>query len=558
MDQESKEQAHTLGINVTEFIKRESQVIQSQVINPEDVFKTYYSNGEIIQPKYDLRALWTVGVENNALTPCINAYATNIDGSGMYVETPEKDKIFEATDAKSKEAVNLFEFTNEVYPETSLLTLRTSLRWHLELTGNGYLEVIRNALGEIIFLNMVPSYMVRLCNLGNPIIVTKKVKRYGKEQNVLMRVRERRYAQIIGTELVYFKCYGASRDVNATTGEWIEGKEKPNVVKGNELIHFTVYEDIDTPYGVPRWISQIPSAVGSRAAEEYNLEHFNSGGVPPVLVFLAGGSASPESRQQITNIFSGKAKKKNRGAVVEVVPTTGTIDKEGKVQVTVEKFTQDKDAMFDKYDDKCELKIRSSYRLPPLFVGRIHDYTFASAYASYIVAEAQVFSPERDEFDDKFNRTVVNELAPGHKVKSKPISVKDIEQFLNYLKLAKEAGGNPEDVVNEINDILGTTISVTEEATASTVGGGTTSTPNVKNRVIKSVEKFNPLVKLATECYTLITNESSSQKDLDKVLSEIEELPDEQQTLVKSFISAKAVDSSDDDLDLGNICGCGC
>jgi capsid portal protein len=51
-----------------------------------------------------------------------------------------------------------------------------------------------------------------------------------------------------------------------------------------------------------------------------------------------------------------------------------------------------------------------SARLPPLFLGYAADYNFATAQTSYMVAEARVFEPERTEFDDLMNKTIIKEL----------------------------------------------------------------------------------------------------------------------------------------------------
>ena len=58
----------------------------------------------------------------------------------------------------------------------------------------------------------------------------------------------------------------------------------------NEIIWLTLHKDTQSPYGYPRWISQLPSVIGSRAAEESNFHLLQSGGIPPVLVTITGGT----------------------------------------------------------------------------------------------------------------------------------------------------------------------------------------------------------------------------------------------------------------------------
>jgi capsid portal protein len=65
------------------------------------------------------------------------------------------------------------------------------------------------------------------------------------------------------------------------------------------------------------------------------------------------------------------------------------------------------EGLFQEYDEKNMQKVRQSFRLPPIYVGRAEDYTRASAVASMITAEGQVFAPERGLFDEFMNRHVL-------------------------------------------------------------------------------------------------------------------------------------------------------
>jgi capsid portal protein len=179
-------------------------------------------------------------------------------------------------------------------------------------------------------------------------------------------------------------------------------------------MHFQVIPDAHTPYGVPRWINQMPSVLGSRKAEEFNLEFFDNGGVPPVMILLQGGTLGSETRKAIEQMSTGEAKTNNRMQILEVEPTGGSLSQTPQAKVTVERFGGDRttDSMFEKYDERCEERVRRAFRMPPIFVGQSKDYNFATAFASYVVAEAQVFKPERDAFDEIFTMRLLP--AMGH------------------------------------------------------------------------------------------------------------------------------------------------
>ena len=86
-----------------------------------------------------------------------------------------------------------------------------------------------------------------------------------------------------------------------------------------------------------------------------------------------------------------------------------------------------------------EEHVRIGFRLPPLFLGKAVDYNFATAQTSYMVAEAQVFLPERTEFDETMNKTIIKELKlKTLKYKSKPITLKDVATQLKALELSKD------------------------------------------------------------------------------------------------------------------------
>jgi hypothetical protein len=203
--------------------------------------------------------------------------------------------------------------------------------------------------------------------------------------------------------------------------------------------------------------------LGSRKAELVNLDFFDSGGIPPVIVFLNGGSLSDGSRKRLESIFASN--NSHRAAVVEVQSMGGSIDKPGASSVRVERFGSEKaqDSMFETYDSKCEERIRSAFRLPPLLLGKAEGYTFATAYASYVTAEAQVFVPERLEFDNLFNSTVMREMAPGYELVSKGQLPTDVELQLRGLGLAKDVLTG-ESIVDAVSSITGLSMEYSEEA----------------------------------------------------------------------------------------------
>jgi hypothetical protein len=155
--------------------------------------------------------------------------------------------------------------------------------------------------------------------------------------------------------------------------------------------------------------------------------------------------------------------------VVEAISSSGSLDSTGTVQVRVERFGSERqsDAMFQQYDKNCEEHIRSGFRLPPMFVGKAQDYNFATAKTGYMVAEAQVFGPERSEFDAMLNSTVVKALgAKNYVFKSKPVTLVDADIQLRGLQLiATQKATDNEEIVSVTNEITGLSIEYKEPPT---------------------------------------------------------------------------------------------
>jgi len=440
--------------------------IQSNTSTVEDEFSGFYGEGttdgwQVIKPPFDLRQLDRMPQENNALMPCIEALVTNIDGTGYDFEV-KGDRAEDKADMEFIKQIE--EFFDEPWPGMSFTTIRKNIRRDIEKLGNGFIEVIRNPQDEIVFLNYMDAKLTRLVKYDAPILVEQTVRRNGQDITINLSKRERRFCQIInGNQLTYFKEFGASRDLNKHTGKWAEvGERLPAKERATEVLHFTAVPDTNTPYGIPRWIGQTPSVLGSRKAEEYNLDFFDNGGVPPVLILLQGGQLQPETNKALDmKMNGGSATSRNRVQVLEIMPTDGTFDRPSSSRVTVERFGAERqnDSMFEKYDEKCEIRVRRAFRLPPIFVGAANDYSFASAAASYQVAEAQVFKPERDEFDEIINVTLMKELAPDYKFVSKPLVIEDATLKLRAIELAVGIGGaEKEDAIYEINEAAGTNI----------------------------------------------------------------------------------------------------
>ncbi|QIG66810.1 capsid portal protein [Rhizobium phage RHph_TM16] len=448
----------------------------------EDQFKNYYIGGSagqqyaVIKPPYNFDQLWRLTQENNALLPCIDAYVTNIDGTGYTLTADDKKPEDDDNDPDLKK---LWAFFNEVWPGESFQLVRKKLRRDRHSVGNGYLEIIKNLMGQITFMRHVDAKTMRIVALDEPVPVTKEFDRWGEKVEVTSYIRERRFAQItnMGGQVIYFREFGSTRHLSKTTGKWESATNRVEIAdRATEIMHFVDVPDATSPYGVPRWITQLPSVLGSRKAEEFNMDFFDNGGIPPALVVLQGGSLSNKTRQAIESMMFVKAAKKQRLMVVEAEPNGGSLDNPGNVRVTVERFGTERqnDSMFEKYDDKCEQRVRRSFRLPPIFVGASSDYNFATAYASYTVAEAQVFRPEREDFDEAISIKLIPALLKTERVyrmRSLPLQIQEATTKLEATKIARDTGYvSPETIIMAVNEFAGLNMKIETSQVMPQVG----------------------------------------------------------------------------------------
>ena len=480
----------------------------------------------VIEPPFNPLVLASLVTRNNILQQCITTMEVNIDGTGHTFELldPEEDKKTGDADVDSgpeqgiegkqvdggesedpklpvakvlkfapignellgepapttlgaipsddempeevdKEKEMLEHFFDEPFPGMSFVTLRRKLRVDLEATGNAYMEVIRNLKGEVVFLRHLESVMMRLVKLDAPTDVNVTVMRGETEITAVLPMRERRYCYKVGANLVFYRDFGSSRKINKKTAAWIEEDDK-NVDQsliGSEVIHFTVNKDFRTHYGLPRWINNLPSVLGSRKAEEYNLEFFDSGGIPPAVMFIQGGALVGGVKEQLQHFLSGKASQKHRAAIVEVTSTSGSLDSAGSVQVKTERFGSSvTDFMFQKYDDQTKEHIRTSFRIPGVLIGISNDYNLATSISALKSAEAQVFQPERFEFDEVINKKILKALgAKRYKFASNPTVFTDENIQVQAMQYAAAAIGG-EEMVKTLNTITGLSMEYSE------------------------------------------------------------------------------------------------
>lgn len=415
---------------------------------------------EPIAPPYNLNALTRLPDENFMLSQCIAAMVTNVYGHGFRLEYVGDDGKHEEEGAQAQKVI-AEEFLADPNGETSLIDTLEALGTDRETIGNGYIEVGRNLKGEVVSLDH---------RVGTTIRLTARDKEETEIQVPILRngqiilkkafKRFRRFVQQTGTKKVYFKEVGDPRKIDPATGAVNEGLAFQDTA--TELFHFHSYNP-RSPYGVPRWFSQLPAVLGSRQAELTNFDFFNENAIPAVAVTVSGGMLTDESLRQIeelTNRVRGR-KSMNRFMVLEVQGDETSASLDGQIPAPRVEFKtfadRQKDGLFLDYKKDCGVSIRSAFRLPPLFVGLSDDMTHATAKTSFEVGESQVFAPERNKFEEFMNRVVLPSMGVTlWHYRALPAKITDSEDVIRALETLNQLGGmTPNAAIDFANEYFG-------------------------------------------------------------------------------------------------------
>lgn len=365
-------------------------------------------NGLILPTPFNVGRLFQIIDESNMLKQCIEAYVVNTVGTGWEVEPVLRERAINA--GENAELATFIEHANST---ESLKVVMSKVIHDRESVGFGFLEVIRDQGREISLLRHAPALYTRLApKHRQEVLVEYTIQRGRRVSTIKEFIKFRRFAQICNGRTVWFKEFGDPRNMNRDTGLF-EGEE--GYVAGSEateILHFKLVSN--EPYGVPRWINQLPSILGSRESELVNLRYFKDNTVPPMFLTVGGGRLTAGSYRELTRTLQQNsigADRQNRIMVLEAVGEGDTLDnKSTPVQLKVEKLTdaRQSDALFKEYDSANQQKIRSSFRLPPIVLGLSNEQNYANAQVSAFVAESQVFGPARDDIDEFLNKSLIN------------------------------------------------------------------------------------------------------------------------------------------------------
>ena len=347
--------------------------------------------------------------------------------------------------------------------DESFEKLRMKTRQDVESTGNGYWEVLRNqeGAGDITSFMHVASSSMRLLpqeltpiKVKMPIQETCITSSYEFVQKRFRKFVQGRGRKSGGTggQLVWFKEFGDPRLYSARTGKQYKDKKELKRKEeheqcATEIIHFKVHSS-RSPYGIPRWACATPAVVGTRKAEEVNLDYFENKCIPPLAFLVSNGTLKDDDVTKLENVIKNEIRgKKNfhKCLILQAEPSTYQTPglNTGQTKIDMKPLTdaQHSDAQFLQYIERNIDMIGSAFRLPRLLRGDARDFNRATAQSSLEFTEQQVFSPLRNDFDYYMNRVIMPLLGVNHwRFVSRGPDFSDPEALLKALNESSEAG----------------------------------------------------------------------------------------------------------------------
>ncbi|MCY7950779.1 phage portal protein [Bacillus inaquosorum] len=406
---------HNQTVRATVF-KANSAAPQTKQIYEDDFSELY--GEDIIAPPYNIIELKTIAEYSTILQQCIDAYRVNITGFGFDVEYTFDVNATDVDQAKKKRAEKDWARLEAFYKclhfdESAEMILGYAIE-DREKTGNGFMEVLRDGMGKPAGIEYLDVKNMRVCGAGEPVEVSFMYEENGKVKRIKRQKRFRKYVQMINGKKVFFKEYGDPRKMDMRTGEYVSTLAEK--YQANEAIHLKIGSGV---YGVPRWVGNIVNLYGARKAEELNFMYFKQGRHVPAAITVENGMLSEASYRELQEYMNdlegvenahkfllieaeGIAKEKDLHGGEDITPVSVEIKSLAEILQN--------DALFLEYDEKSRNKLRSAFRLPPLYTGEAQEYNRATADTARKITEEQVFQPERKTLVNKLNTLLLPEL----------------------------------------------------------------------------------------------------------------------------------------------------
>jgi capsid portal protein len=357
----------------------------------------------------------------------------------------------------------------------SFVKLRRIVRQDIETHGWGCIEMERDGYERLRRLSYVPAYTVRpLVDPGELIEVLEHdpvSPLSSEERQISVKRRFQVFVQIVKSQKIYFKTPGDPRVVSRTTGKIYKTEaemrhkdnEGPDAQPANELLWIPLHspKSLMPP---PRWIGNLLQVLGGREADETNYYYLKNNAIPYGLLFCSGGTIPNDIRARLEYEIDSEMRGSEGAGKILVIQAKpmGKASSDGRTvlpELTFQSLrdAHEQDSLFTGYDERGADRIGASFRLSPILRGYTPtNLNRATALAAIMLAEQQVFEPERQDIDWIINKSILTELGIRFLlfVSNSP-ATRTVEDVVEIIKAAAPHGGIlPTEIRELIEDLF--------------------------------------------------------------------------------------------------------
>lgn len=285
-----------------------------------DPFMTFYTQGMALEPPLPPERLLALSEENPLHGSCLMAKAIDACGRGWAFE-PQEGLEGDPALLGSTQPDVLRAAVDDLTPDFTFSELLYQAAWEMDAIGWSVWEVVRD-----VSAGAVPHVYAGIGAIY-PI----------PAHTVRATLDPRKWVQIRAGRIRYFKKFGAKCDINCETGEIFDWKDAtaakslanldPMYV-ASEVIIFKYYTPRSLWYGIPRWVSSVPTIAEMTAIREFNLSWFASGGQTDFSMHMMADDLDT-AKAMLDQVKTQM--EENRGRGHTFVLTAGTKDTDVKV-----------------------------------------------------------------------------------------------------------------------------------------------------------------------------------------------------------------------------------
>lgn len=392
---------------VTNELKKVNQSVSGEASSKqiEDELSGYDVFG-VVSPPYNLDYLARLYEKSEPHKAAVDAKVANIVGLGYkFVETPKTKRILEDQEgnekkfSKTRRALDIHReelmTTLDDFHEDDTFTETLEKIWtDFEVTGNGYLEISRNADGTIGYIGHIPSQT--------------------------MRVRRQRdgFVQLVGTKVQFFTNFTTNPDTRSFYNPI--GNDVPN-----EIIHLKNYSPTSSFYGIPDIIAAQNAVAGNEFIARFNLDYFENKAIPRHLIILKGAKLGNSAEADLLQFFETNLKGQHHRSLF--IPLPGDVQGGEKVEFKIEAIEADtQDASFINYDKNNRAKILMVHRVPETKISISGGTNLAVARDADKTFKEQVCMPRQRNLEKRLNR-FIREFTDAFELKLNEMTLTDAD-----------------------------------------------------------------------------------------------------------------------------------